>query len=123
MLLKIYRSNKGCFTVKGIVGWSFIENEFLLSGTANRADIVSRQIVERDAWFNTSRRIPLFRIINVSAYNTLVFFHCMNYCVFIFLTTSITFPSTHFITATTVSYTHLRAHETRHDIVCRLLLE
>ena len=22
-----------------------------------------------------------------------------------------------------VSYTHLRAHETRHDIVCRLLLE
>src|SRR5450756_439129 len=23
----------------------------------------------------------------------------------------------------TVSYTHLRAHETRHDIVCRLLLE
>src|SRR5450756_2146776 len=25
--------------------------------------------------------------------------------------------------ASTVSYTHLRAHETRHDIVCRLLLE
>src|SRR5450756_1759518 len=25
--------------------------------------------------------------------------------------------------ATTVSYTHLRAHETRHDLVCRLLLE
>src|SRR5450756_691533 len=24
--------------------------------------------------------------------------------------------------ATTVSYTHLRAHETRHDLVCRLLL-
>src|SRR5450756_2944967 len=24
---------------------------------------------------------------------------------------------------TSVSYTHLRAHETRHDIVCRLLLE
>src|SRR5450759_1638333 len=24
---------------------------------------------------------------------------------------------------TAVSYTHLRAHETRHDIVCRLLLE
>src|SRR5450759_5029217 len=24
---------------------------------------------------------------------------------------------------TTVSYTHLRAHETRHDLVCRLLLE
>src|SRR5450756_2029068 len=23
----------------------------------------------------------------------------------------------------TVSYTHLRAHETRHDLVCRLLLE
>ena len=23
----------------------------------------------------------------------------------------------------TVSYTHLRAHETRHDVVCRLLLE
>ena len=25
--------------------------------------------------------------------------------------------------AETVSYTHLRAHETRHDLVCRLLLE
>src|SRR5450759_550083 len=25
--------------------------------------------------------------------------------------------------AATVSYTHLRAHETRHDLVCRLLLE
>src|SRR5665648_374423 len=25
--------------------------------------------------------------------------------------------------ANTVSYTHLRAHETRHDLVCRLLLE
>src|SRR5450756_3078502 len=27
------------------------------------------------------------------------------------------------LTVTPVSYTHLRAHETRHDIVCRLLLE
>src|SRR5450756_1991006 len=26
-------------------------------------------------------------------------------------------------TVKTVSYTHLRAHETRHDLVCRLLLE
>src|SRR5665648_1181396 len=26
-------------------------------------------------------------------------------------------------TAQPVSYTHLRAHETRHDLVCRLLLE
>ena len=26
-------------------------------------------------------------------------------------------------TYTSVSYTHLRAHETRHDLVCRLLLE
>src|SRR5450759_324581 len=26
-------------------------------------------------------------------------------------------------TLRTVSYTHLRAHETRHDLVCRLLLE
>jgi hypothetical protein len=26
-------------------------------------------------------------------------------------------------TAIPVSYTHLRAHETRHDLVCRLLLE
>src|SRR5665648_405463 len=25
--------------------------------------------------------------------------------------------------STPVSYTHLRAHETRHDLVCRLLLE
>src|SRR5450756_173496 len=28
-----------------------------------------------------------------------------------------------FATLTAVSYTHLRAHETRHDLVCRLLLE
>src|SRR5450756_3198373 len=27
------------------------------------------------------------------------------------------------VTSSTVSYTHLRAHETRHDLVCRLLLE
>src|SRR5450756_825975 len=27
------------------------------------------------------------------------------------------------VIATPVSYTHLRAHETRHDLVCRLLLE
>ena len=27
------------------------------------------------------------------------------------------------ITDSPVSYTHLRAHETRHDLVCRLLLE
>src|SRR5450756_1771092 len=27
------------------------------------------------------------------------------------------------VTAWAVSYTHLRAHETRHDLVCRLLLE
>src|SRR5450759_4350422 len=27
------------------------------------------------------------------------------------------------LTIITVSYTHLRAHETRHDLVCRLLLE
>ena len=28
-----------------------------------------------------------------------------------------------YLTDTSVSYTHLRAHETRHDLVCRLLLE
>src|SRR5450756_2911491 len=27
------------------------------------------------------------------------------------------------VTVGAVSYTHLRAHETRHDLVCRLLLE
>src|SRR5450756_460502 len=27
------------------------------------------------------------------------------------------------VASTPVSYTHLRAHETRHDLVCRLLLE
>src|SRR5450756_2944278 len=32
----------------------------------------------------------------------------------VFLTTTYSIP---------VSYTHLRAHETRHDLVCRLLLE
>src|SRR5450756_2912335 len=30
---------------------------------------------------------------------------------------------TNFFSAGAVSYTHLRAHETRHDLVCRLLLE
>ena len=28
-----------------------------------------------------------------------------------------------YISKSAVSYTHLRAHETRHDLVCRLLLE
>ena len=28
-----------------------------------------------------------------------------------------------YLSRATVSYTHLRAHETRHDLVCRLLLE
>src|SRR5450756_407061 len=32
-------------------------------------------------------------------------------------------PSVRVITPRSVSYTHLRAHETRHDLVCRLLLE
>src|SRR5665648_640953 len=36
-------------------------------------------------------------------------------------TCELTCPSGVKITA--VSYTHLRAHETRHDLVCRLLLE
>src|SRR5665648_1191198 len=31
--------------------------------------------------------------------------------------------SGHGARVTAVSYTHLRAHETRHDLVCRLLLE
>src|SRR5450759_5767117 len=29
----------------------------------------------------------------------------------------------HYVGLDLVSYTHLRAHETRHDLVCRLLLE
>src|SRR5450756_3055707 len=32
-------------------------------------------------------------------------------------------PAYRSYTLTPVSYTHLRAHETRHDLVCRLLLE
>ena len=37
---------------------------------------------------------------------------------------NITFSSTYVSEySASVSYTHLRAHETRHDIVCRLLLE
>src|SRR5665648_163270 len=32
-------------------------------------------------------------------------------------------PETAITSPYTVSYTHLRAHETRHDLVCRLLLE
>src|SRR5450756_1706701 len=32
-------------------------------------------------------------------------------------------PRTSSSRGNTVSYTHLRAHETRHDLVCRLLLE
>src|SRR5665648_525478 len=31
-------------------------------------------------------------------------------------------PINNVATSITVSYTHLRAHETRHDLVCRLLL-
>src|SRR5450756_1624758 len=37
--------------------------------------------------------------------------------------TSARFRSIEIDGRTTVSYTHLRAHETRHDLVCRLLLE
>src|SRR5450756_2495193 len=33
------------------------------------------------------------------------------------------YPATAPVRSITVSYTHLRAHETRHDLVCRLLLE
>src|SRR5450756_2524576 len=33
------------------------------------------------------------------------------------------FPETTALQSESVSYTHLRAHETRHDLVCRLLLE
>eukprot|EP00825_Cyclidium_porcatum_P049060 TRINITY_DN839_c0_g1_i1.p1 TRINITY_DN839_c0_g1~~TRINITY_DN839_c0_g1_i1.p1 ORF type:complete len:401 (+),score=116.53 TRINITY_DN839_c0_g1_i1:35-1237(+) len=33
------------------------------------------------------------------------------------------YVGTHIQSIITVSYTHLRAHETRHDLVCRLLLE
>ena len=33
------------------------------------------------------------------------------------------YPSLRMDGALSVSYTHLRAHETRHDLVCRLLLE
>src|SRR5665648_673122 len=39
---------------------------------------------------------------------------------------SLTFAFHHHCTSNlyiSVSYTHLRAHETRHDLVCRLLLE
>src|SRR5450756_2913893 len=32
-------------------------------------------------------------------------------------------PHAFMVTSEPVSYTHLRAHETRHEIVCRLLLE
>ena len=34
-----------------------------------------------------------------------------------------TYDSIESITTSAVSYTHLRAHETRHEIVCSLLLE
>src|SRR5450756_139336 len=32
-------------------------------------------------------------------------------------------PALGIVSMNAVSYTHLRAHETRHDLVCRLLLE
>ena len=35
----------------------------------------------------------------------------------------VTFNGSRKVTIPAVSYTHLRAHETRHDLVCRLLLE
>src|SRR5450756_1564227 len=38
-------------------------------------------------------------------------------------THSSTSPGSTMRTMEPVSYTHLRAHETRHDLVCRLLLE
>ena len=41
----------------------------------------------------------------------------------IFVTFTASFISIALGTLAAVSYTHLRAHETRHDLVCRLLLE
>src|SRR5450756_1136609 len=46
-----------------------------------------------------------------SGVGTLIFFVCVRGRV----------PS--YLGSSSVSYTHLRAHETRHDLVCRLLLE
>src|SRR5659263_725811 len=45
----------------------------------------------------------------------------MQHTIFHILTTFMPINLAHYYT--TVSYTHLRAHETRHDLVCRLLLE
>src|SRR5659263_270939 len=47
-----------------------------------------------------------------------MFFETFNKNIICFLQ-DLKFFSSHF----PVSYTHLRAHETRHDLVCRLLLE
>ena len=39
------------------------------------------------------------------------------------LNLAVAMPEIFLLTMASVSYTHLRAHETRHDLVCRLLLE
>src|SRR5665648_1246219 len=49
------------------------------------------------------------------------FWHKVFYQIWIFMHPMITVSCPNPITS--VSYTHLRAHETRHDLVCRLLLE
>src|SRR5665648_1195042 len=73
-----------------------------------------------------------FKSINVSlysvfskAFNRFLGVLSLGRIVFSFLSVlkAIRFTKARFCPATPVSYTHLRAHETRHDLVCRLLLE
>src|SRR5665648_165131 len=70
------------------------------------------------------KMIKVFRKIQVSLFAMLF---CMIFFIsgitIIHITILFFAPWTEITRIIPVSYTHLRAHETRHDLVCRLLLE
>jgi len=77
-----------------------IREEFSFPCTTHRTNIINREVVEGDTRFNSPGRISLFLIVDISTDDTFISSHIINYRDFIFLTTSITVPSTHFIAAT-----------------------
>src|SRR5659263_741977 len=102
--INVFLTSSGCFDFRII---------FVLTGdpsdTMNELSIL---VFVRAAWA-VIELTPGIVVISISGYfSSIVLLRCEN--------VENTFGSPR---TATVSYTHLRAHETRHDLVCRLLLE
>src|SRR5450756_2774797 len=65
---------------------------------------------------NLFRKAPIIRLVTIVTPDLWTPLVVMHWCA-----ASITTATPYGLS--TVSYTHLRAHETRHELVCRLLLE